>query len=365
MEKVEHPQDPHEHEHYQHTDSTHEPQIIHTEALHDNHTHATEWAKEMTLKEAIVGPAWELVMNTSFLKKFNFFPSLLSTIYLGCIILYQIAFSYVYIFKLKDQFFAIIIQWVHASYFWEFIWALVIGIILYIFITPVAEGGLISLIAKRQDGSFLSRETKGRVSYGISRGLINFLPIFELSNSLAIFKLLSIITFYLFLLRIFGKDYFTSISILMFIYLGFAFLVNILFSYARFFIIFENKKALEALSLSVNMTLNNLSITFHLYFTLLVVYIRTFITAIIFIIFPFIISGLFTYITTSWLQILSVSILSLLFMGLLVFVSHLNSVLEIFVEAIWYNAYKENKKHFHVEDSGHWSSDHHTENAHH
>ena len=130
------------------------------------------------------------------------------------------------------------------------------------------------------------------------------------------------------------------------VYLGFSFLINILFSYARFFIIFDNKKALEALSFSVNMALNNLSITFHLYFTLLLVYIRTFITATIFIIFPFIISGLFTYITTSWIQMVSVTLILLLFLVLLIFISHLNSVLEIFVEAIWYNAYKENKKHF-------------------
>lgn len=189
---------------------------------------------------------------------------------------------------------------------------------------------------------------------------MNFLPIFELSNSLAIFKLLSIITFYLFLLRIFGKDYFMSITVFMVIYLGFSFLVNILFSYARFFIIFEHKKALESLSLSVRMALSNLDITFHLYFTLLLVYIRTFITAIIFIIFPFVISGLFTYVTISLLQIIAIGILSLLFLILLVFISHLNSVLEIFVETIWYNAYLENKKHSHIEESHH-----HIEESHH
>ena len=95
--------------------------------------------REHVLRESIVGPAWDLVMSTSFIKKFNFFPSLLSTIYLGCIILYQLAYSYVYIFQLKDQFFALIIQWAHTSYFWQVIGALVIGIILYVFITPIAE----------------------------------------------------------------------------------------------------------------------------------------------------------------------------------------------------------------------------------
>jgi hypothetical protein len=144
------------------------------------------------------------------------------------------------------------------------------------------------------------------------------------------------------------------------IYLGFAFLVNILFSYARFFIIFENKKALESLSLSVRMALTNLEITFHLYFTLLLVYIRTFVTALIFIVFPFIISALFTYVTISLLQIISIGILSVLFIALLIFISHLNSVVEIFVEAIWYNAYRENKKHFEAGESNH-----HEEKSHH
>lgn len=182
---------------------------------------------------------------------------------------------------------------------------------------------------------------------------MNFLPLFELTNSLSLFRLLSIITFYLFLLRIFGKDYFAVITACMSVYLGFAFLINILFSYARFFIIFENKKTLESLSLSVRMTISNIGITFHLYFTLLLVYIRTFITAIVFIIFPFIVSGLFTYVTMPVLQMISIAALSVLFILFLAFVSHLNSVLEIFVEAIWYNAYKENRKHFEIEEEHH------------
>jgi hypothetical protein len=135
MENIEHKEELHvPHDHAEHT--SHDAPTVHSD------THNTEFRppKEQVLKELIVGPAWELVMNTSFLKKFNFFPSLLSTIYLGCIILYQLAFSYVYIFKMKDQFFGLIIQWVHASYFLEFVFALVIGIILYIFITPIAEG---------------------------------------------------------------------------------------------------------------------------------------------------------------------------------------------------------------------------------
>lgn len=106
----------------EHTVPSHESHTTHPEIAHENHRPT----KEHALQESIVGPAWDLVISTSFLKKFNFFPSLLSTIYLGIIVLYQIAFSYVYIFKLKDQFFAIIIEWLHNAYLLQFIGVLAI-----------------------------------------------------------------------------------------------------------------------------------------------------------------------------------------------------------------------------------------------
>lgn len=270
------------------------PEILHEE-VHE----------KSPLRENIILPAWELVNHESLIKKFNFFPSLLSTIYLGCIVLYQLAFSYVYIFHLNDQFFALVIQFVHQSYFSELLIGLLVGLILYFSITPIAESGLIALIGKKSE----NKDDTSGYSYGISRGILNFLPIFELTNTMALFKLLSIITFYLFLLRVFGQDYLGIISAAIIIYLAFAFIVNILFSYARFFVIFEEKKAFEAISLSVRMALDNLSVTFHLYFTLLLVYIRTFLTALAFIIFPFVVSIILTYITIALLKIVSIIIL--------------------------------------------------------
>ncbi|MDQ1343676.1 MAG: hypothetical protein QG650_396 [Patescibacteria group bacterium] len=170
----------------------------------------------------------------------------------------------------------------------------------------------------------------------------NFLPIFEAHNLLSPFKLLSIITFYLFLLRIFGKDYALPISLLAVVYLGFSFLINILFAYTRFFIVLEHDKAFEAMGKSVRMALDNLEVTFRLYFTLLLVYVRTILTVVAFIIFPFAISAVLTYVSIAFVKtvaILSIGGMIVFFLG---FVSHLNSVLEIFVEALWFKAWKDN-----------------------
>lgn len=179
-------------------------------------------------------------------------------------------------------------------------------------------------------------------TYGIAQGFKHFLPLFEFQNITSIFRPLSIITFFIFLLRITSPEYYGTIILSVIVYFIIAFTVNIFFAYTRYIIIFEGEKAFEAMGRSIKMTLDNLDITFHIYFTLLFVYVRTIITVVIFVIFPFLISAVITYFTTFIFKIISVVVIFLILAVLLFFVSHLNSVLEIFVDAIWYLAYKDN-----------------------
>jgi len=57
------------------------------------------------MKANIVIPSFDLAHHANVIKKFNFIPSLLSTIYLSVIVLYQVAYSYIIIFQKKDEFF--------------------------------------------------------------------------------------------------------------------------------------------------------------------------------------------------------------------------------------------------------------------
>lgn len=290
------------------------------------------------MREEIVVPAWKLASESATIKKFNFVPSLLATAYLSFIVLYQVAWSYVYIFKLKDRFFSYVIEFAHSSYFIETLVVIGVFFILYLLVTPIAEGGLIYLISHKDSGEDWNRP------YGkaVSAGLRNFLPIFEANNLLSPFKLLSIVTFYLFLLRIFGRDYAVSISVLAIIYLVFSFLINILFAYTRFFIIFKGDRAFEAMGKSVRMALDNLEVTFQLYFTLLLVYVRTILTVVAFIIFPLVVSTILTYVTVAFIKTAAILVVAGALLFFLGFVSHLNSVLEIFVESLWFRAWKDN-----------------------
>lgn len=296
------------------------------------------------MEHNIITPSWELINKTNTIKKFNFLPSLLSTLYLSIIVFYQIAFTYIYIFELKDQFFSLVIDFVHKAYFIEVLITLAVWFVLYIFIKPLAEGWIVCLI-----DAFYNRETwKYRLSYWISQWLLHFLPVFEFHNFMWLFRLLSIITFYFLTLRIFGQNYAFIISIIFSIYLLLSFVINILFAYSKFFIIFEKKWMFEAISLSTRMTLHNMSTTSKLYFTLFLVYLRIILTVIMFLVFPIIVSTIFAYISSKFFFIFFISLILIIFIIFLLLITHLNSVVEIFVDSLWYNAYIDNKKTFEI-----------------
>lgn len=92
------------------------------------------------MKEDIVIPAWEIASKNSEIKFFNFFPSFIATFYLAIIILYQLAWSYIKIFNLKDRFFNFVVEFVHTDYFWEIITLCSICFFVYILIIPIAQG---------------------------------------------------------------------------------------------------------------------------------------------------------------------------------------------------------------------------------
>jgi len=173
------------------------------------------------------------------------------------------------------------------------------------------------------------------------------------------------------LIRLLGVAYLGYIFMAMGLYFLLAMLINIFLAYTKFFIVLENKTAFEAIVASSTMALDNLGITFKLYLTLILVYVRTLITVLFFILLPFLLSAIFTFITVASIKLVFLGLLGLLVLVFLIFVSHLNSVLEIFVETLWYRAYIENKNKVlaageHSEtDNGHVHDAHHHDSVHH
>ena len=314
------------------------------------------------MKESIALSAWELITRFHSLKKLNFLPSLLGILWLFCILLYQLTFTYVYIFQKKDEALEALAKFAHTEYFTEVLIGLGCLFLFYMVLEPIASGGIIQMIDSY-------RKTNGekwhRTVQGIFDWLGHFLPIFEVHNITWIFRPLSIITFYILLLRLFGINYALSISILMGVYLIFAFFINMCFAYSKFFIIFEGKSALESLGASTGLAIRHIGITGQLYFTMILLYLRTIIIACIFFVIPFAVSSIIAFFTIIAVKYFFVILFLVISIVLLVFIAHLNSTLEIFVEATWYEAYmlckKEDAEYGHHDSHGH---DNHNENSH-
>ncbi len=288
------------------------------------------------MKESIVLSAWEMVTQFHSLKKLNFFPSLMGMLWLFVILFYQLTFTYIYLFDKKDEAIETLTKFLHTDYFFESISFLAIIFILYMLLEPIATGGIIEMMHSYKQHKW----EKNRHSWQwFFDWLRHFLPIFEVQNLTAIFRPLSIITFYILLLRVFGRTFIVSISTIMGIYLLIAFCINTCFSYAKFFIIFENKRAIESLSASTGLAMRNINITGKLYFTMIILYLRTIIVAIIFLVIPFMISSFLAFVPIPGLKLFFLVVFIIVSIILFIFIVHLNSTLEIFIEATWYEAY--------------------------
>jgi hypothetical protein len=98
------------------------------------------------MKEKIALSAWEIITNFSSLKKVNFFPSFISVSWLFLVLIYQITFTYIIVFKKKDRFLEIASDFLHKTYFTEVLVGFTLILLFYIIIAPLAEGAIIEMI---------------------------------------------------------------------------------------------------------------------------------------------------------------------------------------------------------------------------
>lgn len=86
--------------------------------------------------------------------------------------------------------------------------------------------------------------------------------------------------------------------------------------------------------------MQNIGITGKLYFTMILLYLRTIIVAIIFFVIPFLISSFLALLPAIiGLKLFFLFVFLIISVILFIFIVHLNSTLEIFIEATWYEAY--------------------------
>lgn len=288
------------------------------------------------MKEKNILNAWSLVTEFHSLKKLNFVPALFGTAWLVLVLTYQVIFALVFLLWWQDSALKVIIDFLHQDYVVLVVTTVSIIFFGFIILHAISIGGIIEMMDsyKKNNKSLLHRSWQGFFD-----GLSHFLPMFEIQNMTAIFHPVTIITFYIFLLRIFGDGFFWLITIIMSVYLVFSFLVNIFISYAPFCVVLENKRWIASLSASTEMAFRNIGITTRLYFTNFLLYFRVILVGWAFLLLPFVIVTGLTFFTVAFAKITFLIVLGIVSVILFIFITHLNSTLEIFVYALWHEAY--------------------------
>lgn len=285
------------------------------------------------LKEDILIPSWEIIKNDIKIKNFYFFPGLLSIIFLTILLVYQTIYTYVYIFDKKHEAFLIILKFFESDYIIEVVITTTIFFLLYTLILPVFEWGLIKYLDNK------NRWTLIWISDSIWLWIYNFLPLFEYNNTFSMFKLISILNWFLFCLRFFWLKYFYPLSVTFFILFLFSIIINILFEYTKYEIVLWNKKVMEAMWSSAKISTLNLKNTIRLYFIMFLLNIRVVVNFVIFLSFPIISITLIWYITSKLFLTITLIILFIIFIVLILILWYLTAVLDIFKTSIWYFAY--------------------------
>ncbi len=285
----------------------------------------------------ILLPSLQMIRSDSKIKRFYFFPGLLSVIFLSVLLVYQVIYTYVVLLGKKDKILEPILQIIHSEYLSSIIIVSTIFVILYVILIPIFEWALIRYIKQKSQWD-ASR------SDSMWFGIFRFYPLFEFNNIFNMFKFISIINGFLFSLRFLWLQYFSILSIFFSIAFLFSVILNILIAYARYEIVLENKWVFEAIGSSSQIALLNIKTTFQLYILMFIMNIKVLINFIIFLIFPMLAAFIAGFISSQIFTVIAFSVLWILFFIFIIILGYMAAVLEIFTTAIWYYAYEDGKK---------------------
>lgn len=127
------------------------------------------------------------------------------------------------------------------------------------------------------------------------------------------------------------------------VYLVIITVIAILFAYTRFFIVLEKKPVFKAMGKSMEMAITHLDTTIKLFLSLILVYARLIIVVIGILLLPSIIGAVVALELAQIWATLSFVVIGLVYVAFLIIVAHINSILEIFIETLWFSFYMENK----------------------
>lgn len=285
----------------------------------------------------ILLPSLELIKNDSKLKRFYFFPWLLSVVFLSVTLVYQCIYTYVVLLGRREEALELMLSVFHSEYIVELLIFSAIFFVFYILLLPVFEWALIRYIDKRNSWEASRSDSIGFWIY-------RFAPLFEFNNIFSLFKFVSILNWYLFSLRFLGLEYLWFLSIFFLIAFILSIILWVFIAYARFEIVLWNKWAFEAVGSSSKIALLNIKTTLKLYVLMFIMNLRVILNFVVFLVLPLLWIFIAGLITSQVFSIIAFTIFGFIFVIFVIMLGYLSAVLDVFRTQIWYRAYREWQK---------------------
>ena len=308
--------------------------------------------------------AWQITMNWQKIRWFNFWWSLIDTIILSITLIYQLGHVSLDIMEKKSEFF-LWLRDVTVDLIGEHRITLISSVVFVgmtyflvnFLIKNIFNAGLIYLIK--------AYNNKSERDYSNGRALA-----FGWWKSVKLAEYHSLLFWskpvYIFYIFFWGYQFLEAnwslIATIAVIFMIALIVTRFIFEYARYYIITENKGVFESLGLSLTMTLENISITWRIFLSLILVYIRELILLVGIFTLPFVMSWLVAL--GLWPVFLQgvILIIGLVYLIFLIIVSAMNSTIELFVESLWYAVFRENLGQSHSDSHAHHQPpNHHSE----
>jgi hypothetical protein len=211
-----------------------------------------------------------------------------------------------------------------------FIVLLVIGILCligYTILPPIFRGTMINAVMKIKK----YEPIEGSVEVGVR----HFFPMFEFALLVGSFGITTLFTEGSFILRWWGENvFFVALPILLFIAMV-GLIINFLFTYAEYFIIFEDKKLIRSLMESTILVISNLRKTFLMFILVLLISARVIINVLLILLIPMLVVVLSSYFASVFWGTVSLIIIGVFGLAVVMVSSYLLGLFHVFTTAVW------------------------------
>lgn len=294
----------------------------------------------MTPRE-IIAEAWAITTREAPLRRWGFFSSLLETLFLAKLVIYQSWFLYSFLQGNPIGFFDDVIwlsQHVSTTALFSIVGTFLFLLVLEWILPNFAKGAIVGLAAK----SYRKEEVKG----GLVLAVYNFFPMFGIHEMFFLASLPTTITICSVLMRYISGDvkyYMIAIILLFWLFTN---LLKFMASFAEPAVVIQRVSVFNAIGQSFKLILSYLGHVMFLWLLLCVISIRVAFNTVIVLFIPAIALGVGFVLTNVFAVSLEATAIAAVIIGLILILiaSYFFAYLHVFRDAVWTITYFELKK---------------------